>query len=364
MVINYGNYHVESQDLCPCGSGVIYSECCKKKDNTVFVKSYNKCPKGYRIAKVEDLERNKMCLYPGCCKCGQDIINSHAIQKNKILIKISENNKVVMPNSERNFLNVFGKPIHIKKATTFNGFCNEHDKIVFQDIEDCLFSGTQKQVFLYCYRAFTYEYILKIYLLNLYQNLFKNCPSKINDNDFMNALFRCKAGVEEFKRNKIFFDEALLSGHYDIFESIIWEWDYPINFCFTGYQALDSDFDGNFIQHMIFYNNEVAHLYFMCFPEEDKSYSIIGVLKNHYNLYESTFDKLKALGKGERINYLNNVALATTDNLAISPSSWDKLRNKQKDILVEKYKERTDLYPSVSFIREWFNPTPYNLFEI
>lgn len=49
-----------------------------------------------------------------------------------------------------------------KIATTFSGFCEYHDKITFQDIEDCEFQGSDKQIFLFTYRTFAWHYHKKL----------------------------------------------------------------------------------------------------------------------------------------------------------------------------------------------------------
>lgn len=72
-------------------------------------------------------ERN--CIFNNCNK--KSIVRSHSIQKSKSLKLISENNHVLQPmvNEESTRPEMLMKSVGINNASTFPGFCQEHEEI-------------------------------------------------------------------------------------------------------------------------------------------------------------------------------------------------------------------------------------------
>ncbi|GAB5417844.1 MAG: hypothetical protein Crog4KO_24080 [Crocinitomicaceae bacterium] len=110
------------------------------------------------------------CFYPGCDK---KAIKAHSIQENGPLRLISdsvqsqENQVYFLDDDLRHIpeIDAIGsiqeelkkmKHRGIKEASTFAGFCDEHDK-EFSDIENQSFTRSERQCFLFTYRAFAYN---------------------------------------------------------------------------------------------------------------------------------------------------------------------------------------------------------------
>ena len=66
-----------------------------------------------------------------------------------------------------------------KIATTFFGFCDYHDTVIFRDVEDINFQKTDKQIFLFTYWTFAWHYHKKIEELNYFELL----KSELNANN-------------------------------------------------------------------------------------------------------------------------------------------------------------------------------------
>ena len=167
---------------CPCGSGKKYKKCCLgKQDNPDFSEIEN-IREIYKQMRKEG--RFKECIHPDKGACSEKLIKAHSIQNNKVLSRISDNGKVYMPCPKTDIplslQNEYGR----KEASVFTGFCINHDKTVFQPIEDELFSGTDEQIFLYIYRAFALEYHKKKEVLRGFQYIFKNKPSLAKSGHF------------------------------------------------------------------------------------------------------------------------------------------------------------------------------------
>lgn len=90
----------------------------------------------YRLNKLLEKAKNKtrQCCVAGC---NEPAINSHILQKNGILSGISTNGHLIT--NETDFLKkelFYFKRAGINITYTFKGFCKQHDKQIFKEIED------------------------------------------------------------------------------------------------------------------------------------------------------------------------------------------------------------------------------------
>jgi len=74
------------------------------------------------------------CLHPGCGK--PSIPFSHSIQKNGPLKLIAEHDELLRPIYDIFHGTIVLRKIRIGKASTFPGFCSEHDETVFKNFEN------------------------------------------------------------------------------------------------------------------------------------------------------------------------------------------------------------------------------------
>ena len=142
MLMKY--FKIYDDELCPCGSGKTYLECCKnRKDRPV-----KKSKKPLNIQIMEQFRKNqiKCCLYPDSTRCVKHIKEAHALQNNKIISQLSEDGHVyilnpnkppqVIPieNEEPEVLTMIDR-VGVNHATTATCFCDIHDDEVFAPIE-------------------------------------------------------------------------------------------------------------------------------------------------------------------------------------------------------------------------------------
>ncbi len=317
-------------DTCPCGSGKKYKKCCLgKPDNP----EYSDPDNIVRLYKdMRKAARFKECIYPDHSCCSEKVINSHSIQNNKILAKISDNGKVYMPVFKPDMSFSLQKEYGRKEASVFTGFCGYHDKTIFQPIEDQNFTGTQEQVFLYVYRAFALEYHKMQEVVRMEQQLFYNKPSIINmPGHMIDGKTGFSMAVDDFREEKAVFDKALLTGQYDILTSIVWTFDGFSNFAATGGEAPSLDFESNQIQDLKNPHIPVRHIYYSVFPEDNKTFAIIAWLKEYDSLFSSMGKKLNELTEIEKRNYINNTLPMVAENIAIKPSSWEAMPKYAKE---------------------------------
>lgn len=86
---------INRNDKCFCGSNVKYKNCCKKKKDSIDTTDITAINKIYSEGRKK--ARFRECHHPLKDDCSEKIISAHSIQNNKILSKIADNGKVLMP---------------------------------------------------------------------------------------------------------------------------------------------------------------------------------------------------------------------------------------------------------------------------
>lgn len=116
--------------------------------------------------------------------CPQNAINSHIIQKNRILDKISERGKVIISEVDMFDFDSFPfKEIGLKNALIFKGFCNEHDTILFRPIEqiDKIDYTNHDNLLLFNYRTLVNEKRRKENLITYWTSLIEDKSISVNN---------------------------------------------------------------------------------------------------------------------------------------------------------------------------------------
>ncbi|RFZ79877.1 hypothetical protein DS742_05295 [Lacrimispora amygdalina] len=147
-------YGVDPYELCPCGSGKKYKWCCKTK--IIKIKNGSELKALYHNLKNQTWNRRKwktqICHWAGCTEETQ---HCHSIQNNRFLNQICGVNKEVyhfIPMGTMENEKIELKEETISLASTFNGFCNSHDKDLFAIVErnnEITFSLEQQYVLVY-----------------------------------------------------------------------------------------------------------------------------------------------------------------------------------------------------------------------
>lgn len=308
-------------DPCPCGSGKKYKKCCLGKADDVYYSNPLNLLETYK--KVRKESRIKRCLHPKSDECSEKIIGAHSIQNNKIIKRLSSNGIVYMPcpKSDNPFapMTVYGR----KEATVFTGFCGYHDKTVFQPIEDGMFDKSIQHIFLYTYRCFAIEYHKKQEVVNMERYMFKIKPSLADMPDEDNPYRGMHMAIDDFQNVKKIFDTALLTGNYNVLSSVVWEFDQPVRFAGTGFEAMTHDLEGNKIQDLLNPNVSAKHIFVMVFPEGEKTYCIISWLKENDDLFAKYKQQLLSLPEEKKKIYINNLLPMISENIVVNPEAWD-----------------------------------------
>jgi hypothetical protein len=152
-------YGVDVYEPCPCGSGLKYKWCCKA--NPLECRTKSQLKELYHSLKTETWNRRKwktqICHWRGCSENTQ---RCHSIQNNRFLNQIYGSSKEVyhfIPMGTLENESIELKSETVSLASTFNGFCNTHDRELFEVIEaNNLMTFSQEQQYALVYRNFYY----------------------------------------------------------------------------------------------------------------------------------------------------------------------------------------------------------------
>ena len=314
---------VGRNDLCPCGSGLKYKKCCLNKSETQKMAE----AVAYSLDNIKRESRIKQCLHPNKCECNGKIIKAHAIQNNRILNRIAVDGMLVtMDGTEFSMFQTSDKKGR-GVATTFTGFCQYHDKSLFQEIEDRDFVGDMKQIFLMTYRTMAWHihkkqeqaYSTCIQTERMYEKGYDLFKSE-DHIDFFNGL---KLGLNDNLVEKKLFDKSLIEEDYKILNYCIWELPYEVDFAISMMHELEYDICGNRINYLESIE-PLKKIYLNIFPAAEKSFCIWSWLKIYDDYYIPFASQFIELNDKDRKNYLNNNMPRWSDSIIISPRLWEK----------------------------------------
>lgn len=207
-------------------------------------------------------------------ECDGKIVNAHSIQRGKILQSISKNGQVfelAFEIAEEEKPTIQFKEVGIKKFSTFSGFCQKHDKTIFQPIEDQAFTNSSEQKMIYSYRAITKELHTKKESRRL-NSIYAKDPIK---------SIQLIQDINDLKRLSDFIYSKLVSEEFDdvIHYSFVLNEFYPIacNSIFIPY----FDMEGN----EVFNSHEYMRIQKTSLPVEDSPFIILNIFPEGGNTY-------------------------------------------------------------------------------
>lgn len=327
-------FRFDKNEICPCGSGSLYKECCMIKEPRKF---HNKNEAINHTGQMMKKSRVKICLHNGCNAKPKDIIKAHALQENRILNKLALNKKVIMQDfSKAPMLCEIkpGKPepfyflteVPIKNATIATCFCKTHDDALFVKIEKSQYNLENldlEQLFLFAYKTFTFELYTEIVAKKFQVNMLSSVPQLAKQPLSVYQYRNMDLKLKDLQYYKSFFDKAINKKDYTGLETIIL--DIPFRIQFSNYMAVSPPFDirGKKIKALDKSSGRLKFVFFTSFPVEKKSYILISVLKEDLDVYQEYFKQIKNSPMGLIRYYINVFIPLYSQNLIISPSLWE-----------------------------------------
>ncbi|WP_294126205.1 SEC-C domain-containing protein [uncultured Clostridium sp.] len=316
---------------CFCGSGKKFKSCCMSKINSqkkIVSDEVLSNPNRLNQLLFERLKSTdyKTCFYPEKEKCKKPIKNAHTLQNNGILSLISENGHVRI----YDLLNKVRKGTSTKEvsknsATTFYGFCEYHDSVVFKEIELLPYTASEKQNFLHAYRTCAQEYHKKNRMLKAIQNCFKDNPIVVNIPGFIESYENMELSFKDVEKYMNIFNEAFKNNDFNILESYVYKFDQMYDFAVTTMFNPTFDINGKMLNDIYSKDEErLKSVFISILPTQTNSFFIISYLKEDFEHFKEYLEKIKAFTDDQLKIFLNNLIPTYSENIVLSPRLWDK----------------------------------------
>ena len=242
-------------DPCWCGSGLKYKKCHMGREKQEPLNIWEVAREHRKLLSTRN------CLAPDSIKvnCSGNIVKAHTVPRSGSLRQIACNGHVYsfIPSLE-NLMKYQGRLqpelVGINKASTFTGFCSEHDNKIFSKVERQSFLGSLEQCFLLAYRALAREIFTKKALVSSSNIRRQADRGKSIEQQYAlqakNLLMDtgASAGLRDIEYYKTMYDNVLLSGDFTSVCAYVIELDFsPPIMCSAGIFP-EQDFEGNQLQ--------------------------------------------------------------------------------------------------------------------
>ena len=328
---------IHDDELCPCGSGKMFSNCCKNKPDSGPTNS----PKPTEVLLMErmrkSLRKRRLCLHPDQTRCQGDIKEAHALQNHKIIsLLASGDNHVMMQDHTKQPIIVNDDPLNPivivpfskvsgNKATTQSCFCDLHDTELFKPIEAGApdFDPDDEEMrFIYAYKAFVFEYAKQLQLMSIFKESFAERPQIFLIPEMVKEYRIQCIRMEEFEPVKNHFNSEIMSGTHNGIETCVVKIPYQIGFANYAYIAPDFDLNGERID-TIDDCGKMHRLAITVLPESNQSYILLSCLSSEEIIYHDFFDQIQKSDISKVLFYFNLLLPLFSENLVISEKLWD-----------------------------------------
>ncbi len=290
--------------------------------------------------KIVTENRPKKCLgadFLPLIKCDK-LINAHSIQNNGVLDFIAKGSQTILHRRIESDKNRQSELIYFEKigrnaATTFgNGMCGNHDKALFECIEDQdLDIKNKKQLITFAIRSLLKETYTKEHITGISNTVF-------NGNN-MNPLFigykqanKVLIGTQKSLR-KIYVHEKR---KYKDFKSKVFIFNAAYKIACSSLVSIWFGFNGEKISSQGLNYKKQPLLYVNIFPSKGKTYILLSFLKEDESSFREFFKYLKSLDTNSLECALSAVIICYCQNMVISDAILE-----DKD-LVEKINKITN----------------------
>jgi len=218
----------------------------------------------------------------------------------------------------------------LRKAATFDAFCNKHDNSTFAPLESKPFSGSKEQIFIIGYRAVCWELYQKIRALRSYPTTRKYIDRGTSPDlqkfiqgtlAIQNAGF--KNGFEEVKKVKTVMDDAYLRKHYSAFDTFRIKIKGPLDIAATGAITPNRTLSGVHLQTLHDTNAEIEWLSFGVDMETEGA-SIVFLWETNSVAPRKYINEIQDLSDEELECFIPQFFFAHCENTYFSESWWSK----------------------------------------
>ena len=274
-------------------------------------------------------------------------ISSHTIQRRGGLAAIAENGHVFsakkgFSNLQKNDGKVDLEKIGVRQASTFPGFCNDHDTELFRPVELATSKLDFANAFLLSLRAVTYEFATKDAQLRSHV-----ARKEFSDNGhpfevqaaIQNFLSLHQVGIEQGLKDitslKALYDEAFRSQDFSNFSCYGVQFDRVLPFAAAGAFIPEFDFEGGIIQEVRL-NQPVSQIALNVTKLGETTSVVFGWFGGEECAAARFVNSFKTIPDRQKADSLLVLAMEYLENFFCTPSWWTGLAPEISGRLHEK----------------------------
>ena len=325
---------------CPCGSGVKYKRCHLGQEN----RENQENPKTLKPWDLENIIKKafsyECCLVPKSMRseCSAKIIKAHTISKSSLKAIATNGHilgyKLSIIDYDKTGKKLNPKKMGVNKASTFKGFCSNHDSSFFSCIENGeKFDKTEEQCFKLAYRAFVKEKYIKEAISNFTEKVADDVHRQSKDNlfvfDFGNDL-----AIKDNNFHKEKFDWCIDNNRFSDIRAFIVEYSELFPIQVSGGNNPDFDFKNTLLQDLNNFSLTPDILELNSFYDGANSYIVLSWLKNSHKTCSKFIKSLLTKPNKDLSTYLVQYMFNSFENLFISPKWWNSISKDSKNSLM------------------------------
>jgi SEC-C motif len=339
-------------DPCWCGSGKKYKKCHLTRSTESPI------PFHQHAAGFHDLLRgDKRCMYPpNPDPCKDPVIRAHSISRNAALTKVARAGRVYQPNPNlfeirKHRGSIRHTLVGINRATTFTGFCNSHDTMLFRPIDDGPITPTDEQSLLLHFRALCRELYVKrstIRTNRLRGELDRGKPPEMQDmlQELVNKTgFAIQDSVDKMESDKAICDRALLTDDFTAISGCVLFFKETPTLACSGLTQPIYDFSGRMLQRIEDFREPLFNLSFTLLPNPPGGIAVFAWLRDGDAVCKPFMSSLLSLPDERKSDALVQLIFDSFENHAAQPDWWESLSIVAKGELEERLLNWTDARP-------------------
>ena len=302
--------------------------------------------------RMRELRRRPTCLAQG--ECRGVIGMSHTVSESMSLSYLAEDQHVLVrtvnlfSKTEANVLPLTKLSIH--EALAFPGFCNYHDTVLFNSLDNSQFLATPEQLFMQAYRCACREYYFKAAQVDNFPNA--SHPAELQGQanpeeyglhpDMEIIRLAMNRGLLDVAAHKEKFENLLVDGAYRRLQSyIIHTNSAPIIAC-AGSFAPDFNSNGDPLQNFTDFDKDLESIFVSIIPNRSGAFVVLSFFDDA-TVSPTKFIK-DLIANGNLTHRIVWMCMTRIENLAIRPSWWNGLSEKTRAKLNEAINYNADLF--------------------
>lgn len=336
-------------DPCWCGSGIKYKRCHLNRHEQRPIERWQ-AAQAFREAYSRPT-----CLAPDGAKdrCSKKVVRAHTVPKSSSLQAIARNGHVYsfvpsMENLEKNRGKLLPELVGINRASTFTGFCSEHDNRLFAPLEKREFVADEEQCFLLAYRALARECYTKEASASLGQ--LRQQADKGRSRDAQQQLqalmflfdVGVRAGVRDNRLYKEQFDKMLEAQDFRQLRSYVICLESPPPVMCSAAFFPEEDFSGCLLQDIADLEATPDLMSVTSFASGKSGYVVFSWLEQCDKSCLPMINTLSKVPDEQLASALTRLFFEHIENVFLQPDWWESLDDAQKVGLIARMNNLTN----------------------